>query len=121
MKISNFFLELIPYSNLRCTKTPILRYKKSRIIKFFGIDIIENFIYCKYWHSVHTKEEMKGEYFHCIICEQPDYFKELFSLQFLIFINKINPITYLMILLKWKIHFWHIYFVWIKDLNSCPV
>ena len=36
-------------------------------------------------------------------------------------IHDLNPITYVMKIPKWVIHFWHIYFVWIKDLNSCPV
>lgn len=121
MKISDFFLEHIPHSNMRCCKNPILQYKNSKIISFFGLDMIESYIYCRYWHSVHTKEEMEDKHFYCLICKRPEYFKEIFSFFFVNRIHALNPITYLMKVHKWVIHFWHIYFVWIKDLHSCPV
>ncbi len=106
---------------MRCCKSPILRCKNSKIISFLGLDRIEYYIYCRYWHSVHTKDEIKSPYFYCIICEQPDYFNEIFSMFYLCRIHDLNPITYVMKIPKWVIHLWHIYFVWIKDLNSCPV
>ena len=122
MKISDFLLQHNHHpDSKRSCKSSSLQYTKSKIIKFLGLGLIENYIYSKYWHSVHTKEEMKDKHFYCIFCKEPEYFKEIFSLFLLKRRNVLNPITYVMRIPKWLIHFWHIYFVWINDLHSCPV
>ncbi len=120
MKINNFLLGCEVLTNKRCCKRPILRYKNSKIIKFLGLDRIEYYIYCKYWHSAHTKDEMNSPYFHCILCEEPDYFNEYFSLWFE------NRITMVftgvpIFLIRLRKHIWHIFALSMMTHSGCSL
>lgn len=116
MKITDFLIEHNLHTKHRYCKNPILN--KSKIFSFFGFNRIEYYIYCKYWHSVHTKEEMKSSYFFCVICEQPDYFDEYFSLWLE---NRLTTIFtgLLRFLLKLKIHIWHIFALSMMTHSGC--
>ena len=120
MNINKFLLGHEVLTNKRCCKRATLRYKNSKIIKFLGFDRIQYYIYCKYWHNVHTKEEMNNDYFYCLICENPDYFDDYFSLWLE---NRLTSIFTCLpcFFLKLKVHFWHICVLSVKIHPGCGI
>lgn len=119
MKIRNPLINY--YSCKRHVRNANLAWSKSKIVEFLELDLLQLYIYSKYWYSVHTVDETRDEHFYCLICKEPDYFIEMFNIFLVTRAYALNPITYILKISKWKIHFRHKYFLWIKDHNSCPV
>lgn len=51
----------------------LLPLTKGKLI--FGVDW-KYYFYVKAWHLIHTKDETRDQYFNCLLCKDPNHFKE---------------------------------------------